>query len=38
MVAIYFEGNDPYQIRLTGPAATVEHYKKGFDEWVKGFK
>jgi len=38
MVAIYFEGKDPYQIRMTGPAKTVEQYKKGFDEWIKGFK
>jgi hypothetical protein len=39
MVAIYFDGpKDPYQIRLTGPAKTVEAYKKGFDEWLKNFK
>jgi hypothetical protein len=40
MVAIYFVGpkDNPYQIKLTGPAKTVEQYKKGFDEWVKGFK
>jgi len=38
MVAIYFAGKDPYQIRMTGPAKTVEQYKKGFDEWIKGFK
>jgi hypothetical protein len=39
MIAIYLDGkNDPYQIKLTGPAKTVEHYKKGFDEWIKGFK
>ena len=28
----------PYFIRLLGPADTVAHYKKGFDEWIKGFK
>jgi hypothetical protein len=38
MLAVYFDGEAPYQIRLTGPAKTVEHYKKGFDEWIKGFK
>jgi hypothetical protein len=39
MVAIYLDGADnPYQIKLTGPAKTVEAYKKGFDEWVKNFK
>jgi hypothetical protein len=39
MLAIYFDGSDnPYQIKLTGPAKTVEAYKKGFDEWVKNFK
>jgi hypothetical protein len=38
MLAIYFDGEAPYQIRLTGPAKTVDSYKKGFDEWIKGFK
>lgn len=39
MVAIYFDGpKDIYQIKLTGPAKTVEAYKKGFDDWVKNFK
>lgn len=39
MLAIYFDGSEnPYQIKLTGPAKTVEAYKKGFDEWVKNFK
>jgi hypothetical protein len=28
----------PIQVRLTGPAATVDHYKKGFEEWFKSFK
>jgi len=36
---VHYEGkNDAYHIRLVGPAATVEHYKKGFDEWLKNFK
>ena len=39
MLAVQIEGKtSPYQIRLTGPAQTVEHYKKGFDEWLKAFK
>jgi hypothetical protein len=39
MLAIYFDGpKEIYQIKLTGPAKTVEAYKKGFDEWVKNFK
>jgi hypothetical protein len=39
MLAIYFDGpKDPYQIKLTGPAKTVEAYKAGFDEWMKNFK
>jgi hypothetical protein len=39
MLAVYFETNDtPYFIRLIGPATTVTHYKKGFDEWLKAFK
>lgn len=34
-----FEGPDKiYHIRLVGPAKTVEAYKKGYDDWVKGFK
>lgn len=39
MIAVYFEGPDnPYQIKFTGPAKTVEKYKKGFEGWLKGFK
>ena len=39
MLAIHFEGpKDVYHIRLTGPAKTVEHYKKGFEDWIKAFK
>jgi hypothetical protein len=39
MLAIQFDGpSDVYHIKLTGPAKTVEAYKKGFDEWLKNFK
>lgn len=40
MLALYFVSakDEPYQIKLTGPAKTVESYKKGFDEWLKNFK
>jgi hypothetical protein len=39
MLGVVFEGKDnTYHIRLVGPATTVEHYKKGFDEWLKNFK
>jgi hypothetical protein len=39
MLAIQFEGpKDVYHIKLTGPAKTIEYYKKGFDEWFKAFK
>ncbi len=40
MLAVVFPTADsgPYYIRLVGPEATVGHYKKGFDEWLKAFK
>jgi hypothetical protein len=39
MLAVHFQGPDSlYHIKLTGPANTVEQYKKGFDEWLKAFK
>jgi hypothetical protein len=39
MLAVQFEGPDnKYHIKLIGPAKTVAEHKKGFDEWVKGFK
>jgi hypothetical protein len=39
MLAIYIDGkNDVFQIKLTGPAKTVDAQKKAFDEWVKAFK
>src|SRR4051794_12453241 len=39
MVAVQIEGpRNQYHIRMVGPARTVEHYTKGFDDWLKGFK
>jgi hypothetical protein len=39
MIGVVFEsGKGPYFIRLIGPANSVASYKKGFDEWLKGFK
>ncbi|HEY7329441.1 MAG TPA: hypothetical protein VH592_17515 [Gemmataceae bacterium] len=39
MLAVQFDApKNVYHIKLTGPAKTVETYKKGFDEWVKNFK
>jgi hypothetical protein len=39
MVGVVFESKKgPYFIRMLGPEGTVAHYKKGFDEWLKGFK
>jgi hypothetical protein len=39
MLAVHFEGpKNIYHIKLVGPAKTIEHYKKGFDEWLKAFK
>jgi hypothetical protein len=39
MLAIHFDGpRDVYHIKLTGPAKTIEQYKKGFDSWLAGFK
>ena len=38
-LGVIFESkNGPYFITLTGPAKTLAQHKKGFDEWVKGFK
>src|SRR5262249_47532801 len=36
--AIFDSKDGPYYIRMTGPARTVEASKKGFEEWLKGFK
>jgi hypothetical protein len=39
MLAVHFDGpKNVYHIKLTGPAKTVDHYKKGFDDWLMGFK
>jgi hypothetical protein len=39
MLAVQFEAkSNPYHIKLTGPADTVEHYKQGFDDWLQNFK
>jgi hypothetical protein len=39
MLAVQFDAKSaPYHIKLVGPADTVEHYKKGFDEWLENFK
>jgi hypothetical protein len=39
LLGVVFESKDgPYFIKLTGPADVVEHYKKGFDEWLRAFK
>jgi len=39
MLALQWQAPDnSYQIKLTGPADTVEHYAKGFEDWLKGFK
>ena len=38
-ISVYFDTkNGPHFIRLSGPAKTVSHNKKGFDNWLKGFK
>lgn len=39
LLGIHFEApENVYHIKLTGPAKTVEAYKKGFDDWFKAFK
>jgi hypothetical protein len=39
MLAVHLEGpKNIYHIKLVGPAKTIEHYKQGFDEWLKAFK
>lgn len=38
MLGVVFEKDNPYHIRLVGPAKTVEHYQKGFDNWINSFK
>ena len=39
LLAVVFESKKgPYFIRMVGPASTVAFYKKGLEEWIKGFK
>jgi hypothetical protein len=39
MVAVVFESkNGPYYIRMYGPQKTMEANRKGFEDWIKGFK
>jgi hypothetical protein len=38
LMVIFESPKGPYYLRFVGPARTVEHHKKGFDEMLKGFK
>ena len=39
MLGVVYEGPQTvYHIRMVGGADTIEHHKKGFDEWLQGFK
>jgi hypothetical protein len=39
MIGVVFDGEmNVYHIRMVGYGATIEHYKKGFDDWLQGFK
>jgi hypothetical protein len=39
LIGIQLDGPDnTYQIKLLGPAKTVEENKKAFEAWIKGFK
>ena len=39
LLAVQFEGPDnTYHIKLIGPARTIAEHKKGFEDWIKGFK
>lgn len=39
MIAVFFGSDEgPFFIRFVGGAKTVAEHKKGFDEWLKGFK
>jgi hypothetical protein len=38
LYAIFETSKGPYYLRLVGPAKSVEHHKKGFDDWLKAFK
>jgi hypothetical protein len=35
---IFASENGPYYITVTGPAPTLAHQKKAFDNWLKSFK
>src|SRR5262245_35538698 len=35
---VFASKNGPYFLRCVGPSNTVTHHKKGFDEFLKGFK
>jgi hypothetical protein len=38
LIGIQVSPENTWQIKLLGPAKTVEKHKKDFDAWVKGFK
>lgn len=39
LTGLHIEGpKNIYHIRFVGPAKTVDKYKAGFEEWLKGFK
>jgi hypothetical protein len=38
LVGIQIDGDNTWQIKLLGPAKTVEKHKKAFDAWIKSFK
>jgi hypothetical protein len=39
LLAVYVPTKEgPYFIRCIGPAQTVEHFKKGFDDWLRSFR
>ena len=38
-IGVYFDcENGPYFITVVGPAATIQHHKEAFDNWLKNFK
>jgi hypothetical protein len=39
MLAVVYDGKQtPYHIRIVGPEKTVEHYRKGFEDFLAAFK
>jgi hypothetical protein len=39
LIGVIFESkNGPYYIRMVGPKNTMEANRKGFEDWLKGFK